>query len=100
MDSDAARVIRVVNGSFSSSCLCDCAKLKELKAKALERLDHVLATADASTSVGDESWDTSRFFDATLKLIDWIDRKCDQIEGQGFIQSEGPSCGGSGSCRL
>ena len=99
MDSDAARVVHVLTGSFTGACGCDCAGLKALKAKAMERLDVVMRTADASTSVGDESWDVSRFFDATMRLIDWIDRKCDQAEPLGYVQSEGPTCGGGGSCR-
>jgi len=92
MDPDTVKVISVLTGGLHAACSCECTRLKELKAQAIGKIESELAAASATIRVGDESWDFDRFFASMQKLIEWIDRRCDQLEPLGFIQSAGPEC--------
>lgn len=92
MNADSARVVTVLTGSLSAACCSDCDRLRRLKSLAIQRMEHVLTCADATVSVGDESWAVDRFFKAIQDLVEWCDRQCDRMDPMGFLQSEGPTC--------
>lgn len=93
MNCDSARIVSVLTGSLADVCTNDCARLRRLRSQAIQRMEHVITCADATVSVGDESWSVDRFLKSMQDLVEWCDQRCDKLDPIGFMQSEGPSCG-------
>lgn len=89
---DTAQVLNIIAGGAASVCTTECGRLQGIKDRLLERLECEAANASATVTVGDESWDFQRFFNAVTKTIAWIDKRCDELEPLGFVQSDGPQC--------
>lgn len=91
MDPTAANVLTVICG-HDSLCCNDSETLKQIRSKAVQRLKCEIDQASSLVQVADQQWDFDKFVGAVTRVIEWCDRRIDELDHSGYLVSNGPGC--------